>query len=811
MGRHTRRYLIVGLAFLVISDGSWAGAGQYRCSRRPLLWRPFLRAQVEQAQAANARAQAAQADAEEALGAAESMREEAAAARADAEMILKQVKAEAAKANAARADTEKIAQQIRDQIAKAEAARAAAEEAAQIAREETAKLQALLARARKVRERPVEVVRLPNGWVIHEPVNLGPTVNSSFPDGSPALSADGLTLLFDSSRPGGQGDSDLWMCTRASLGKPFGKLVNLGATVNSSLKDAGPALSVDGLTLLLNSNRPGGQGGDDLWMCMRASAGEPFGRPVNLGPTVNSNFNDLIPALSADGLTLLFRSNRPPGGPKRGDLWMCTRASPTEPFGKLVNLGPTVNSSFEDTGPALSADGLTLLFNSNRPGGQGHRDLWMCTRESAGESFGRPVSLGPTVNSSANDGAPALSVDGRTIVFYSDRPGGQGDMDLWMARIEQREMPSTEKVSRSIVDAPIEPAPPGTPEAKVITSPLGFVKHTLDSSFARAAHVDAVDLDGDGDVDILASTNSGGAGTTWWENDGAGNFAEHPIAEGWALRPRDRDGDGDLDLAGHSDKTDETAWWANDGRGNFTRHELPDRLHLRPTIDADSDGDLDYIGYEKEEGGIVAWWENKGKDTFVKHVLDREFRSPWWAGTVDMDRDGDADLLACAAGANQIAWWETRSEGVFVKHVVDDSFRGVKRLYPIDIDQDGDLDIAGAAWGAGHVAWFENDGSQSFTKHLIDTNLYLAHSVCALDMDTDGDVDVVACGINAPRHVVWYENDGQQSFSSHTVDSSFTSAWRVAAADFDGDGDGDIVAASFYRNEVAWWQSVSNR
>jgi VCBS repeat protein len=349
-------------------------------------------------------------------------------------------------------------------------------------------------------------------------------------------------------------------------------------------------------------------------------------------------------------------------------------------------------------------------------------------------------------------------------------------------------------------------------------SPIRFVKHTLDSSFARAAHVDAVDLDGDGDIDIFASTNRG-TGTTWWENDGVGNFAEHPIAEGWTLRPRDRDGDGDLDLAGHSNETDETAWWANDGRGNFTRHKLPDRLHLRSTIDADSDGDLDFIGCEKEEGGIVAWWENTGvawwentgKDVFVKHVLDREFRSPWWSGIVDMDRDGDADLLACAAGANQIAWWETRGDGVFVKHVVDGSFRGVKRLCPIDIDQDGDLDIAGAAFGAGHVAWFENDGSQNFTKHLIDTNLSWAHSVCALDMDTDGDVDVVACGINAPRHVVWYENDGQQSFSSHTVDSSFTTAWYVAAADFDGDGDGDIVAASVHRNEVAWWRSEANR
>jgi hypothetical protein len=325
-----------------------------------------------------------------------------------------------------------------------------------------------------------ELVSLPNGWVIHKPVNLGPTVNSSSDDAGPALARDGLMLLFHSDRPGGRGQTDLWMCKRASLSEPFGQPVNLGPTVNSNFHDMDAALSTDGLTLLFESDRPGGHGQRDLWMCKRASSSEPFGQPVNLGPTVNSNFHDGQPALSQDGLMLLFSSHRT-GGHGKSDLWMCTRASLNQSFGKPVNLGSTVNSSNPDYGPALSADGLTLLFHSYprvRRIGKRAADLWMCTRPSLSEQFGRPVNLGPTINNgNFGDWQPALSADGHTLIFCSDRPGGQGDADLWMARIEQRGVlavpePPAEEAKHAIIEPsreeegphlPSDTAKPGAP------------------------------------------------------------------------------------------------------------------------------------------------------------------------------------------------------------------------------------------------------------------------------------------------------------------------------------------------------------
>jgi Tol biopolymer transport system component len=245
------------------------------------------------------------------------------------------------------------------------------------------------------------------------------------------------------------------------LSEPFGEPVNLGPTVNSEFFESGATLSADGRMLLFASTRPGGQGGLDIWTCTRPSPDEPFGEAVNLGPPVNSIYWETGPALSTDGLTLVFGSKRP-NGYGHADLWMSTRASSSEPFGEPVNLGPAVNTGVDDGRPALSADGLTLVFASNRPGSQGKSDIWACTRASSSDSFGEPFNLGPTVNSSAGEFDPALSADGLALLFQTYRFSEEGNPDTWMARIEHRDVPSTEEVPGTIADVPFEPAPTRT-------------------------------------------------------------------------------------------------------------------------------------------------------------------------------------------------------------------------------------------------------------------------------------------------------------------------------------------------------------
>lgn len=117
---------------------------------------------------------------------------------------------------------------------------------------------------------------------------------------------------------------------------------------------------------------------------------------------------------------------------------MARRASVSDPWTEVENLGENVNSVFSDSGMGISPDGLTLYFGSKRPGGYGPQDLYVTTRASISEPWTEAVNLGPAVNSSGDSGfdaAPYVSFDGATLYFCSSRFGGGGAYDLWKVPI----------------------------------------------------------------------------------------------------------------------------------------------------------------------------------------------------------------------------------------------------------------------------------------------------------------------------------------------------------------------------------------
>ena len=272
-------------------------------------------------------------------------------------------------------------------------------------------------------------------YIFGTPINLGPAVNTLYGDFSPSISADGLSLFFSSLRPGGYGASDLWVTTRVMINDAWEEPVNLESTVNSSYWDLHPSISADGLMLFFVSDRPGGFGRDDIYITMRATTDDPWGAPVNLGSTVNSSVWDGIQCISADGLMLFFASERP-GGLGSTDLWLTIRANAFDRWEEAVNLGTTVNSSSWDSPTSISSDGRTLFFESDRPGSSEYTDLWVTTRPTVSAPWGTPVNLGPKVNSLNHDSGSSLPADERTLYFWSNRPGGVGHYDLWQVSIE---------------------------------------------------------------------------------------------------------------------------------------------------------------------------------------------------------------------------------------------------------------------------------------------------------------------------------------------------------------------------------------
>jgi Tol biopolymer transport system component len=262
---------------------------------------------------------------------------------------------------------------------------------------------------------------------------LGAAINTPSIEVGPNLSADGLTLYFVSDRPGSySGTAELWMATRATLSAPWQPAVNVGRPINSD-SAASPSISSDGLELFFDTGlrvRPGGQGGGDIWVARRATAASSWNEPQNLGAVVNSSSNDSVPKLSRDGLTLLFSSDRP-GGSGRRDVWVASRATRSAPWNAPHNLGAAVNGPADDWCPALSPDGLMMIFQSDRPGGVGGDDFWASTRSSASAPWSAAFHLGAEINTSGDEAKAEFSADGRTLLFASTRPGGHGALDIW--------------------------------------------------------------------------------------------------------------------------------------------------------------------------------------------------------------------------------------------------------------------------------------------------------------------------------------------------------------------------------------------
>ena len=280
------------------------------------------------------------------------------------------------------------------------------------------------------------------------PTNLGPTVNSGSYDDSVSISMDGLEFYFLSERPDGHGEADIWVATRTTIDEAWGTPVNLGSTINTSSYDSGPSISSDGLSLYFTSFLPGGQGEDDLWVTKRTAVFDTWGSPVNLGSTVNGPTWDYDPSISVDGLELYFTSNRP-GGYGDTDIWVTTRATTEDEWGEPVNIGMVVNTAIFSQAPSISSDGLALFFESNRPGGVRHSDIWMTKRTTQNDPWTEPVNLGPPVNTTGYEKMPDISADGRTLYFGSDRSGGVSKWDLWQVSID----PVVDLNGDGIVDA----------------------------------------------------------------------------------------------------------------------------------------------------------------------------------------------------------------------------------------------------------------------------------------------------------------------------------------------------------------------
>ena len=259
-------------------------------------------------------------------------------------------------------------------------------------------------------------------------------LNTTFLDGCPILSRNGLQLYMASNRPNGLGNLDIWVAERASAEGAFGTPVNMGAPINSEFNDFCPSPLRDAHGFMFVSNRPGGCGGADIYIT-RFHPLNGWEEPINLGCEVNISADEAGPVLSfaEPGSPTLYFSSFRAGGPSGSNIYM-SRMTGNDSFAQ-AELVPNVNSDYDDIQPSVRHDGRELVFASNRPGSLGF-DIWGASRDSIADAWSTPVNLGSNVNSVGNETRPSLSWDGKTLLFGTTRPGVEGVSDIFYSTRE---------------------------------------------------------------------------------------------------------------------------------------------------------------------------------------------------------------------------------------------------------------------------------------------------------------------------------------------------------------------------------------
>ncbi|MFF5381265.1 OmpA family protein [Pedobacter suwonensis] len=279
--------------------------------------------------------------------------------------------------------------------------------------------------------------------VKYNPVNLGEGVNTPDAEYFPAITADGETLVFTRQV---NGNEDFW--TAQFKNNAWGLATPLSNKINTEKYNEGAqTISPDGKYLFFTGcNRPDGLGRCDIYVSHRE--GKDWGEPYNVGQPVNSEFWESQPAISPDGRTLYFISNRP-GGFGGYDIWKSTITDDAK-WGPAINLGPEINTPFDENTPFLHVDGKTLYFSSNGWPGFGNKDIYF-SRLGNNDQWQRPVNIGYPINSFEDESGLIVSADGNLGLFSSNLKGGYGMQDIYSFGIPETARPLKVSYVKGIV------------------------------------------------------------------------------------------------------------------------------------------------------------------------------------------------------------------------------------------------------------------------------------------------------------------------------------------------------------------------
>jgi len=281
-------------------------------------------------------------------------------------------------------------------------------------------------RARKMMNNPVDV-RIEN---------IGNVINTKYSEYVPVISADESILIFTSRREGSTGGKldpygrhfeDIYISYKEN--DEWTAPVSIDTNINTDNHDACVGLSSDGFTLITYKTNESFTGGDLYWSRLE---GDSWQKPVKYGPNINTEYIEPSASITSDGNRLYFSSNRP-GGYGRRDIYRVVRF-PNGEWSLPQNLGPTINTAYDDDAPFIHPDNKTLYFSSRGHATMGGYDIFK-SELLEDETWSNPENLGYPINTTDDDIYFVLSADGKRGYYSSSKIGGYGDQDIYIMHL----------------------------------------------------------------------------------------------------------------------------------------------------------------------------------------------------------------------------------------------------------------------------------------------------------------------------------------------------------------------------------------
>jgi outer membrane protein OmpA-like peptidoglycan-associated protein/tetratricopeptide (TPR) repeat protein len=338
--------------------------------------------------------------------------------------------------------------------------------------------------------------------------NLGPNINSAAPEYAPLISTDESLIIITARREDSTDGliddmdnlpyEDLYYSK--NVGGEWTPLTNLGKTVNTGGHDASSGLSSDGKTLFVFRGTL--KGGGDVYVSNNSPEG--FTKPKALGKNINSAEHESAVSLTYDGQKLYFVSERE-GGYGGKDIYVSQWDAAKEQWGEAKNLGPVVNSEYDEDGVFIHPDGVTIYFSSEGHNTMGGNDIFYS--EMTNGQWGKPINIGVPINTPDDDVFFVVAADGRTAYYSSIRKDGYGEKDIYRITFLGPEKPPVLNVEDQLlveseeknVEVPLQP------QVKVRTSKMILLKGVVIDEETNAPISAAIDLTDNETSEVLAT------------------------------------------------------------------------------------------------------------------------------------------------------------------------------------------------------------------------------------------------------------------------------------------------------------------